>query len=116
MTYIRLTQFCTFFIFFFFNDTATTEIYPLSLHDALPISRVACGDPAELAAETAADGGRCRRQQRLYAVRDRGVRRQRGIEDEGAVVLGAVAVDVGPDDRRERGSRHDVAEIGRAHV
>src|SRR3990167_7761012 len=26
--------------FFFFNDTATTEIYPLSLHDALPISDV----------------------------------------------------------------------------
>src|SRR5256885_11456610 len=29
----------TFFhFFFFFNDTATTEIYTLSLHDALPIS------------------------------------------------------------------------------
>src|SRR2546430_17173945 len=27
------------FLFFFFNDTATTEIYTLSLHDALPISR-----------------------------------------------------------------------------
>ena len=27
-------------VFFFFNDTATTEIYTLSLHDALPI----CGD------------------------------------------------------------------------
>src|SRR5574342_1440024 len=26
-----------FFLFFFFNDTATTEIYTLSLHDALPI-------------------------------------------------------------------------------
>src|SRR2546430_9740440 len=26
--------------FFFFNDTATTEIYTLSLHDALPISRL----------------------------------------------------------------------------
>src|SRR3712207_9490462 len=26
-------------LFFFFNDTATTEIYTLSLHDALPISR-----------------------------------------------------------------------------
>src|SRR2546422_7672136 len=26
-------------IFFFFNDTATTEIYTLSLHDALPISK-----------------------------------------------------------------------------
>src|ERR1022692_3981781 len=29
---------CVFF-FFFFNDTAPTEIYTLSLHDALPISR-----------------------------------------------------------------------------
>src|SRR3712207_8351947 len=28
---------------FFFNDTATTEIYTLSLHDALPICR--CPDP-----------------------------------------------------------------------
>src|SRR2546429_9541111 len=28
-------------LLFFFNDTATTEIYPLSLHDALPISRAA---------------------------------------------------------------------------
>src|SRR2546429_9430562 len=27
-----------FHFFFFFNDTATTEIYTLSLHDALPIS------------------------------------------------------------------------------
>src|SRR5256885_12876291 len=29
------------FLLFFFNDTATTEIYTLSLHDALPISRPA---------------------------------------------------------------------------
>src|SRR5256885_12773915 len=28
-----------FVFFFFFNDTATTEIYTLSLHDALPISQ-----------------------------------------------------------------------------
>src|SRR5438105_9633927 len=28
------------FLSFFFNDTATTEIYTLSLHDALPISRL----------------------------------------------------------------------------
>src|SRR2546430_9136711 len=28
------------YFFFFFNDTATTEIYTLSLHDALPISMV----------------------------------------------------------------------------
>src|SRR3989442_3700862 len=31
-------------IFFFFNDTATTEIYTLSLHDALPISAI-CWTP-----------------------------------------------------------------------
>src|SRR2546428_6235899 len=29
-------------LFFFFNDTATTEIYTLTLHDALPISSVRC--------------------------------------------------------------------------
>src|SRR5260370_6534141 len=29
------------FVFFFFNDTATTEIYTLSLHDALPICCIA---------------------------------------------------------------------------
>src|SRR6266487_6123819 len=33
--------FCSFF-FFFFNDTATTEIYTLSLHDALPIFPRSC--------------------------------------------------------------------------
>src|SRR2546430_12104487 len=31
----------TIFSFFFFNDTATTEIYTLSLHDALPIYQAA---------------------------------------------------------------------------
>src|SRR2546425_13079872 len=34
----RLVFLILFFLFFFFNDTATTEIYTLSLHDALPIS------------------------------------------------------------------------------
>src|SRR5260370_2852219 len=33
MDFVRVRSF-----FFFFNDTATTEIYTLSLHDALPIS------------------------------------------------------------------------------
>src|SRR6266540_6366571 len=32
-----------FLVFFFFNDTATTEIYTLSLHDALPISTAGMG-------------------------------------------------------------------------
>src|SRR6266496_1719273 len=38
LTYLHETNF-TNYIVFFFNDTATTEIYTLSLHDALPISR-----------------------------------------------------------------------------
>src|SRR5258707_7723943 len=40
-------------VFFFFNDTATTEIYTLSLHDALPISAPRRSAPA-------ASGTRCR--------------------------------------------------------
>ena len=33
-----VTFYISILFFFFFNDTATTEIYTLSLHDALPIS------------------------------------------------------------------------------
>src|SRR5207253_10982647 len=36
-TFFLLTALLLFFFFFFFNDPATTEIYTLSLHDALPI-------------------------------------------------------------------------------
>src|SRR3989442_13795711 len=32
-----MSRFPSILLFFFFNDTATTEIYTLSLHDALPI-------------------------------------------------------------------------------
>src|SRR2546430_3156692 len=44
-------------IIFFFNDTATTEIYTLSLHDALPI----CGtcDPRWPSGRGASDRARC---------------------------------------------------------
>src|SRR2546430_15575335 len=38
-SYITVTK--SFLFIFFFNDTATTEIYTLSLHDALPISHLA---------------------------------------------------------------------------
>src|ERR1019366_4651837 len=37
----RMPELPHFWSLFFFNDTATTEIYPLSLHDALPIC--SCG-------------------------------------------------------------------------
>src|SRR5438094_10012922 len=48
----RLALLCLLDVFFFFNDTATTEIYTLSLHDALPIADAAPRHPAH--AETAA--------------------------------------------------------------
>src|SRR6266511_5882620 len=43
--------------FFFFNDTPTTEIYTLSLHDALPIYLVAERRPARKAARHVHDVG-----------------------------------------------------------
>ena len=36
----NINRFLAYYIYFFFNDTATTEIYTLSLHDALPISSI----------------------------------------------------------------------------
>src|SRR6202040_4466452 len=35
---------CDNYVRFFFNDTATTEIYTLSLHDALPICQCGCAN------------------------------------------------------------------------
>src|SRR2546427_7723038 len=45
-----------FSFFFFFNDTATTEIYTLSLHDALPIS-IALADSALAKCRAPSGGG-----------------------------------------------------------
>src|SRR3712207_7294130 len=53
-----------FFIFFFFNDTATTEIYTLSLHDALPISG------ATLRYVVTASTTACNGRRRPYGVHD----------------------------------------------
>src|SRR6266705_7203614 len=38
MLLLKFLSLSFFLLFFFFNDTATTEIYTLSLHDALPIT------------------------------------------------------------------------------
>src|SRR5687768_18562745 len=43
MVLFRYWPVCIFPFSFFFNDTATTEIYTLSLHDALPIYRCTLG-------------------------------------------------------------------------
>src|SRR2546430_10052522 len=70
MTTLRLTS-----IFFFFNDTATTEIYTLSLHDALPIwepSSVRVRRSRERAALAQAERLACQSNcRRLDSTRDR---------------------------------------------
>src|SRR2546430_12581776 len=56
MLIVVLFEYC----FFFFNDTATTEIYTLSLHDALPISArstTAAGATEQSGERTQAAGG-----------------------------------------------------------
>src|SRR2546430_9150566 len=68
-------------LFFFFNDTATTEIYTLSLHDALPISR----------SRDARDTGR---RASLRILERLGCRRREGVRLPGRVVQS---------DRRARG-------------
>src|SRR5215207_6498067 len=45
--FFLLTSCVLCFVFFFFNDTATTEIYTLSLHDALPIATAGAGGLTE---------------------------------------------------------------------
>src|SRR6266478_4985613 len=50
-------------VIFFFNDTATTEIYTLSLHDALPISRDDRGGRGDAPGRR---GGRARRRPRHH--------------------------------------------------
>src|SRR2546430_14106687 len=66
-------------IFFFFNDTATTEIYTLSLHDALPIC-----DPPGASAHVATrrpDGHRVSDEQEVPDRRDAREHRARHVHD-----------------------------------
>src|SRR5437870_11440777 len=50
-------MFFLFFSFFFFNDTATTEIYTLSLHDALPICAASVMDASGVMVWVGGSGG-----------------------------------------------------------
>src|SRR5256884_6521737 len=118
-------------MFFFFNDTATTEIYTLSLHDALPISLD--GVAGEQQGPVGGDEGddvRAVLDQRAKALLAlapgffrAGLLGPRAPQVEGAQHGGAHALEVVLDDV-VRGARLDIlrrrffveAEIGRAHV
>src|SRR2546421_9011558 len=65
------------FILFFFNDTATTEIYTLSLHDALPISATGEFRPGN---ENCVGGGFL--QPRIGGMRDRKSTRLNSSHDQ----------------------------------
>src|SRR2546422_8057233 len=52
-----MTSYHCSFIFFFFNDTATTEIYTLSLHDALPICLQMLCPPGHISASRVVRAG-----------------------------------------------------------
>src|SRR2546430_16903099 len=69
--WLRCTSLCLLLLFFFFNDTATPEIYPLSLHDALPIW-------LHVAAEVDSEGVlRHREKRRVESARLPGARQRR---------------------------------------
>src|SRR3712207_7749448 len=69
---------------FFFNDTATTEIYTLSLHDALPIS---LRDLSRLISSTGADNDLIELTRGQVPLRDIAVR---DVERNGATRRGAL--------------------------
>src|SRR3712207_7417234 len=66
-------------VFFFFNDTATTEIYTLSLHDALPISSPRPRVRARGAAPRRVGGARVRALQAPAPPGHGGLRRRRQL-------------------------------------
>src|SRR3712207_7512540 len=68
--------------FFFFNDTATTEIYTLSLHDALPILH-------QLAGRVGVRGSRDLRHDAVHqARRADDLRRHRDVDGRAAAEIG----------------------------
>src|SRR2546428_1548676 len=89
-------------LLFFFNDTATTEIYTLSLHDALPISATRkrpCRRHAPARAAQTGRGPLSRRRSRAWPGGSRRMSRNARPEKEGAQggttgspLLGTVAI------------------------
>src|SRR5260370_28917641 len=64
-----MTSYPSRFFFFFFNDTATTEIYTLSLHDALPIYSAGKTRPRAAAQSASCTAYRTHRDPRIGAAR-----------------------------------------------
>src|SRR3712207_7007673 len=77
---------------FFFNDTATTEIYTLSLHDALPILQVALEEAERLSASAGRDVALGRQAHRVGALVQRDeAEAEQLVEDRARTEVGADA-------------------------
>src|SRR2546430_10011813 len=95
-----MTRLIVISIFFFFNDTATTEIYTLSLHDALPIYRGLQGEVRS--DDRGGAGGRP----------GRGGGRRRGRGRRGCSRRGADGVHRHPEERRREEDSGDQGDPG----
>src|SRR5437667_12910055 len=91
-------------VFFFFNDTESTEIYTLSLHDALPISWRRNQEFVARITERSQDVG----------IRFARARRKKNILSRN--VLSAIGVVAGDGSARGFQTLRRAREIGRAHV
>src|SRR2546430_12837790 len=96
-------------IFFFFNDTATTEIYTLSLHDALPIARVAPRSRASL--DRPAVAPRPPRIARAHRARPRACRPPEGHRSRGRHINRRVRDDHGRTRHRQIASYAGAAKV-----
>src|SRR3712207_8630752 len=100
-------------MFFFFNDTATTEIYTLSLHDALPISDEVEEDQCELDRCHAHAEDYEHRAQRVDDGADLG---RQGIQDCASLAGQDLRGDGPVDSQHEEAIQKHGGKIGRAHV
>src|SRR5256885_12858825 len=91
--------------FFFFNDTATTEIYTLSLHDALPISVQQVQRLLQQPAAVPGEEQQREREQDREGHAERREQRRRGWQEHGT-----------QHDRREKAEQHPegVQHLGRS--
>src|ERR1022692_243194 len=94
--FLVLRSYVPFVFFFFFNDTATTEIYTLSLHDALPICLIGigfCHDPCPFFWKSAVLRRRMLPQRTSRTGADSTLTRPRFDSDHGALPWRAAGLD-----------------------
>ena len=116
-----MSIYCCNVSFFFFNDTATTEIYTLSLHDALPILKSRGAAAARIGQYK--KRGRCRNENRGSIKSEVLPQREMGSIKSGALLqreMGSLKSGALPQREmgciKSGGAAAARIEIGRAHV